>query len=484
MSICYLCGQQMIDAAVYNADPTKFIEKPKIKHDEHIIQDAIYGRITDADVLCLTCGSQLSNEIDADFVKIFQTLTEQFAHMLASKAKGNNFNKSLKGHVKLHDGRQKMIFMKAGKIYPAQPFYDDPIDGVVKVYGEAKAAKQFVTHVKSELRGKSYNVENLTFEIIDDLQEYIELAIHFSEGIDDFNRKFKMGFAKIATGFASKHGVDRSLMPNTLGAVNNCMIDKDCLVAFAGPSIFDKVYDPLRLVLEPEYPSHTLILYVDKSSELGKLVCYIDLFSTFQYYVILNDNYVGPDVHGTYYQMITKLEKPDINVPATRPKHLMIIQEMMEIDPKETKGMKLDQLYDFLEIKYKQWNLKYRLDLGETIKGLATKLAINIIASQTGKLDMLSGVEQELTAAIPQLSTDEVLVLREEFVRIDHDHPNTFYRQNYLDIDDEEGGVSAYSSLLKALQIQHENPEKVKRYTHSKFQQLDYYIKNNKPLKS
>ena len=54
MNICYLCGENMVERAIYDADPSAFDKKPKLKHDEHILQDAIYGRLTADDILCET----------------------------------------------------------------------------------------------------------------------------------------------------------------------------------------------------------------------------------------------------------------------------------------------------------------------------------------------------------------------------------------------------------------------------------------------
>jgi hypothetical protein len=45
MDICYLCGEEMIDREEYDADPTQFAVVPKLKHAEHIIQNALYGKL-------------------------------------------------------------------------------------------------------------------------------------------------------------------------------------------------------------------------------------------------------------------------------------------------------------------------------------------------------------------------------------------------------------------------------------------------------
>ncbi|SCW38315.1 hypothetical protein [Mucilaginibacter sp. NFR10] len=479
MNICYLCGENMIERTLYDADPNAFDIKPKLKHDEHILQDAIYGRLIANDILCETCGSKLSTEIDADFVKIFQTLTEQFSSILASKTKGNNFVRSLHGHVILKNQEKIEVFIKEGKIFPSRPFYDQPENGIVKVYGEEKTAKQFVNKAKSDLKKSGVDIETLKFEVVNDLQDHVELGINFSEGIEDFNKKFKMGFVKIATGFAAKNGVSREHLTNAIDTKTNKFVDVACLVPFVGWDILNLIYDPLRLAIEPEYPTHTLILYVDKSAKSHKLVCYIDLFSTFQYYVILNNDYKGPDVHDSYYQTITRLEKPEVNIKATRPKHLLIVQELLGVKHHETSGMNLEQLYDYLEQRYAQWNVTYQLDLGTTLKGVCTKLIMNIIASQTGKTDLLTGLEKELADAMPTLDGGDFITLQQEFTRIENGDPAKFYRQNYLEFEASDG-ISIVSTLHKMVELQHEKPELFPKYNHAKFYQLQHFIANNK----
>ena len=51
------------------------------------------------------------------------------------------------------------------------------------------------------------------------------------------------------------------------------------------------------------YPMHTLILF-NSISNPEMLICYIELFSTYQYYVILSDKYSGPEIYEYYTQKI------------------------------------------------------------------------------------------------------------------------------------------------------------------------------------
>ena len=61
MNKCYYCNQ-------------KFDDKNHLRHNEHIIQNAIGGRLKSNNILCEKCGCDLGKKIDAPFVKIFENI--------------------------------------------------------------------------------------------------------------------------------------------------------------------------------------------------------------------------------------------------------------------------------------------------------------------------------------------------------------------------------------------------------------------------
>ncbi|MDE6093021.1 MAG: heavy metal translocating P-type ATPase, partial [Ruminococcus sp.] len=77
----------------------------------------------------------------------------------------------------------------------------------------------------------------------------------------------------------------------------------------------------------------------EKLSENGKtrLFCYLDLFSTFQYYVLLNDDYEGEEISETYAQrLIPKGQRPDVSDYG--PKDLSIVMQEYKIDKSGLEG--------------------------------------------------------------------------------------------------------------------------------------------------
>lgn len=54
------------------------------------------------------------------------------------------------------------------------------------------------------------------------------------------------------------------------------------------------------------------------------LWCYIDLFNTFQYYVLLSDSWdENISVHETYLQLLQKLDRSTPTLYIRKPKHIL-----------------------------------------------------------------------------------------------------------------------------------------------------------------
>lgn len=468
----------MVDRKEFQVDPKKFPDKPKFLHAEHVIQDSLYGRLKSSDILCETCGSQLSKEVDADFGKIFQSISEQFATILASTEKNKNYEPSLKGHVILRDKSKVPVFIKGGIIYPQRPFYDAPVEGVVKVYGEKKAATNFINVAKNELGKQGQDIDKLKF-VISSLDNHVELGINFSEGIEDFNHKFKMGFIKIATGYAMMNGVDRGEVPNTIDTVTNKLTYTDQILPYVPCEAFEMIYDQQRIALEPEFPNHTLILYVDDFGEKRKLICYVDLFSTFAFYVVLNNDYKGKDVHATYQQSITKMEaKPEIIVRNQSPKKLLIIEDFLGIKKEELNGLSLEQRYEYVQKRYDQYTVSYEMDLAKTFRSASERIALNVAARKTESLDLLGRVEREMLESLPEFEIEDLMLIREEYVRLENEDPAKIYRQNHVTSRDKE--MFIHSNFYEIIERQHKDMASITRYTTAKFNILAYYIENIK----
>jgi hypothetical protein len=380
MPKCYICNKELIEKNYYEQNKDCFSEKPAINHKEHIIQNGLYGKLKAEDILCSDCGGVLSAEVDTQFCNLFDVFTVQLKDILVSKDHGkNNTPKILKGYLYTDNSLNEKIDInyKDRCVTPENPYYEfDIVNLKLTIFANKNRAKQFQNIVLKKLREDGVEVEKLEIEINSNIEANGFLGLHFTEGITDFNTIFKKGFSKIAIGFALHKGLKRLELKNALKTNDDetaQIIFSKNLIPFFPLGAFDRFYEENRLSIERNYPSHELILFSQKySNGTKKLYCYISLFSTFQYYVLLNDNYGGSDIFETYYQTVLKQEIPEINIKQIRPKHLSIIVNEFGIDTSKYNGESISEYINFIESEYKKLKPNYQLDIFEELRNSAS----------------------------------------------------------------------------------------------------------------
>lgn len=481
MAICYLCGREMITQQEYNKDPLSYSEKPAINHAEHIIQNSLYGRLTSSDILCLSCGAKLSEEVDTAFNKLFAGFTEPIKHILAQKDHGDK-PKTLRGYIFKEDGSKIEVQVRDNKVLPLKPEYKFFVDrNEVEIYAPKAVAKSYDKQVLKELAGKGVDINDVKIKVVDDISHLGTVGVNFSEGVEDFNVKFKLGLNKIATGFASLQGIDRKEMPCTIDIENSKLIFSSNVTPFYPIGIMDMLIEAFRIAQEDEFPTHTLILFTDDSFGETKLVCYIDLFSTFQHYVILNHDYKGEPINRNYYQTIIKQEKPQLVVRKFRMKHLSIVANALGVKPIEMAGMGVEEMYVYLEKKYNQYTVKYSLDLNSYLSHIGPKAATNYILKKKGFTSHLSNLEEEIIKGIPELAEQDLITIHHELERLENQNPSSFYRQNFISTD-ESNNSSVESTLAHMIVLNNAKFEGFKTYGFIKFYTLMHFIaKNEEP---
>jgi hypothetical protein len=323
MENCYLCGKDFNDTDVK-------------KHDEHIIQQAVGGNLTEYSILCSKCGGTLGDEIDKPFNNIFDGIATRLD---IKKDRNNSKSSSTKGlYVNLkykfmalswsiepkkmnildfqyqynqfcNEIGEIEVLWKDFKVSPLKPFhkYTDDKKQVI-IYGNKKNATKYKKRVENEISKKFNNKEQPKIVICDDLDGIIKYPFNMD------NQSFKRGLAKIAIGFASKHNIKREDLPlaleinkeTTQGEIKN----KILAIQFYPLGVMDRLIEIQKNEFD-HYPFHNLILFTldyDPSVSDGKkvLICYIELFSTFQWYIVLNEEYYGDSIYEYYAQQILK----------------------------------------------------------------------------------------------------------------------------------------------------------------------------------
>jgi hypothetical protein len=269
MSYCYLCGTSVQD---------------KDKSEEHIIPNAIGGRIKSDRILCEIHNNQLGTINDAKFVSIFSHISK-----LANVKTERKVSEYFYG---IHSQLGLEVQITRDEIVPKRLTFDEK---TLTVYAPNN---KLIDNYKKKLLSDGYVLSDITF-----ITTFVEDEIEIFSGFN--NEVFKMGFAKIAANFATENGV----------------ISKDLKFLIQDRSfkaelpVIPYIPDTTEVLKGNEdssehYPFHVIALHSDQNNYL---YCYVELFSKFKHIVLLTDNYIGPEIHSFYIYSIEKGIELDIS---------------------------------------------------------------------------------------------------------------------------------------------------------------------------
>ena len=306
--ICYLCGKELTEKEVLTIEEEKTLTTT---HGEHILHNAILGRLVSKKILCKKCGNSFSCNDDAPFTSLFAPIVERLEEYGAYPRRTSN-SVAKTGYLHTSDDKNTdtIVVEKDGMIFKKDNKYPDySIDEATKTV-IVKASSPRTKAFKNQLTKEKPELSSYTFKSEDYSSSGDHIAYFFSENNPDFNNILSKGLIKIALEFALDCGVSREEMPLVL-TVNT---DGSATVNYSNPQIIP--YSPScndECIYEyskhsfGNYPYHMLSLFdVDNMDSTRSLICYIDLFSTFQYYVLLNRDYKGPSIDKYYGQRILR----------------------------------------------------------------------------------------------------------------------------------------------------------------------------------
>lgn len=255
---------------------------------EHIIQNALGGLYESSEICCGECNNFVSKNIDVPFVSIFNGIISKIPDMV--KTNNKKSKPSCMGKA-LYKGKVYNVWIKAGKVISCP-------------------------ELSSEIRGK---VPASEFKIV---------AYDFPLE----NRRFKDGMGKIAFNFALDQGISLNKINSGVtiekgqdGKVKKIQFDY-LMIPFCPLNTFDEY---IELETEMEL-YHNLILF----SQEQKVWCYIDLFNTFQYYILLSDTWKAEEkIYKSYVQLLQKLDREIPDMYLRKPKHILAYANFYKIEP-------------------------------------------------------------------------------------------------------------------------------------------------------
>lgn len=257
------------------------------RSSEHVIQNALGGLYESEDICCPECNNYISRCIDAPFTKIFNPII----------GKIDNFSKT---------NNTKSMPSCTGKV-----LYNN------KIYN---------AFIKN---GKVVGCPDLSRELKTDISKLPLQIVAYDFKLD--NEIFHTGMAKIAFNYALDKGIDLDTLKHGLNIEKTANdIQK---ISFTYPMIPFYPLNPVDKYIELDTDFklyHNMILFSQEST----LWCYIDLFNTFQYYVLLSDNLPqGINVYDNYAQTLQKIDRTDPELDIYRPKDILIYAQQYGVEP-------------------------------------------------------------------------------------------------------------------------------------------------------
>ena len=492
---CYVCNKEIVE------NPTK--EGECKAHGEHIIHNGIRGKLISRTILCEECGGKYSKE-DSNFCKIFDPFIAALSNRLIPADHGKEGDKILKGSLFDHptnnpDEPSRKVTINKDVVAPIEPYYE--IDGdQITLYAEKHRINQYEKVVAKELKIEGKDIANYTVKKVTDIHAKGYLAYYFSKDNATFNQDFQNGMVKIATEYALECGVPREQLKNVLVINSNGTASIEIvnvkIIPFVPTNLFDCVFEDYRYALEEGYPSHTLKIFSTKYDDGSNILyCYIDLFSTFQYYVVLNDNYTGEEVCQTYSQrLFPKIkEKPD--VPPCDPSDLDIIIREYGIDMRQCTSNSYEGRLRYVQDCIRKYPLQtyhlqqalnrasdkvHRIVLSYLLLKNAPRgdRAVKLLAQSMGCGELPVSVKSIIDTITQDMDLIAVLQLSGAFgMSVDE----RYYRKFGFEVID--GDVMNYSQPDESLKVFDKCKAAVQEYTKAKFSHLSCLCYNSTALK-
>ena len=137
--------------------------------------------------------------------------------------------------------------------------------------------------------------------------------------------------------------------------------------------------------------SHSLVLFsqrhtCENGTEIKQLYCFIELFGTFQYFVELNDNYIGKNIEPeTYAQRIIRRQESESKIQGLRYKEIASVIKELGLDYKDFDGLNYNDICTKVQTLYDKQN-KYIYDYKENAKFLIDSMIQNELLSKNHRM--------------------------------------------------------------------------------------------------
>lgn len=462
MKNCLVCNRLMKQ----NKKEIQNLVKECLGHEEHIIHNALGGRLKAYGVLCIDCGGTVNDTIDSAFIKLFSVYTTRMDKLMkrdrppTSKLFVNGYHNKLDFPIKLENG--VLVPNTKDKKY-------DETTNILHVYAHENIIANYEKFALKEAK-EEFGLEDCEVVRHVSFEPSNEIELYFSKGNESFNSQMAKGITKIAVEYAYHKGIDRKSLKHHIDFENKTFKECNSIYMFSPPNNVLLLLDYFRDQLDENYPNHAVMLYtIDFDSRTRNLYCYIELFGTFQYYVLLKEDYKGPEVNESFAQRISPKPRANYRLDNMEYKELYCFAKEHNIDISTVEfGSNLDILKSYIEKKVNSKPNEYVYDFKNNINDQIRNVINRIIARA-----LYNDIDCELTEYIeklPSLEKISLLIKLRQMIS-EPDSELQVYRQKLINED------MAICSMADEIAEAYETNQRPSiEFGHFKAQMLDYYL--------
>lgn len=306
--ICYCCEEQI-------TKDTSSVE--------HILPNAIGGKLKSKKLLCKDCNSNFGVSFDSELSKQLLFLS---SFLNVKRDRGN--------HPKVKGGKTEsgidIDFLSGGKPYYAKP-------SVKTITKDNEVVLDIMARDKKELKQilKGLSRKHPQIDIEGILSKSIEEKAYLTEPVKVSQtiggEKALNGITKVALNYCIYNLKDFKPFKRTINTLKTNTKNELCKHYYPEKTLYKKVAQEI---------CH--IIHIQSNKHNKNVIGYVEFFSSYSFIILLSDNYTGKNIKATYcYDLKSKKElKKDINLkiasekfntlPTITPKYYPIITEKMD----------------------------------------------------------------------------------------------------------------------------------------------------------
>ena len=274
MSRCYLCKNEITEENV---------------SIEHILPNAIGGRLKSSSLICKECNSKFGDTSDACLAKQL----EFFANQLNIKRERGSVQNV---EMTRESTGETYLVSPEGDLVPRKPLIKErESNGNLEIYVKANDEKT-IESILIGLKRKYPKLDITKFkEALKHEVEYIDEPLHGTISID--GKKIFPAILKIAVNYYIEKGGDIEYVDSAIEDLKNNKTRRVDFIIKEG------------LVVESDSEDVLHYIFINGSKEKKQMYAIIELYSAVQFVVKLSDNYNGEDIQHLYVFDVLKRQE-------------------------------------------------------------------------------------------------------------------------------------------------------------------------------